>query len=245
MKRWFGIVLTLTACTPSSFGPSGYTHPSEQYRIVASSPTLLGSDWILDSHHGDDVDDLELKTGPAYEVTYHLDANGDGENDFENELPLYDLYWAHSADSSSIWMRSIPIPDRYFRKDPKILLLNYVERIAGSGFAFATYDDEVVAKAQRYGTKIVSSAPARLGQQPAHTVEIEVVNLDQLELDASTPRHRARLVLAHSRKWLPVGRRVEYNSVILAGYSARPEDFPKHKAVFEALLSKIRMGEPE
>src|SRR5690606_31110958 len=126
-------------------------HPDELYRIVASQATVLGPDWVLDSHHGDDVADLKLKKGADYEVTYRVDANGDGETDFENELPLYDVYWTHAVDSSSIWVRTIPIPDRYLRKDAKVLLFNYVERIAGSGLAFATYDGDLVAESKRYG----------------------------------------------------------------------------------------------
>jgi hypothetical protein len=234
------LVIAGCASTPP-FGSHGYIHPGGQYRIVAQTPTVLGRDWILDSHSGSSTDELEPKTGPDYEVTYKFDADGDGEDDVEYDLPLYDAYWTHQVDSSSIWIRTIPIPDRLSQKDAKVLLMNYIERIAGSGLTFANYEGDVTARVNRYGTKIASSSRVMLGETPASAAEIEIVNLDQLELDPSAPRHHAKLVLAHSLKWLPVGERLQYNSVLLVGYSARTEDFPKHKAEFDSLISMVEL----
>src|SRR5690606_25928807 len=124
----------------------------------------------------------------------------------------------------------------------KVLLFNYVKRIAGSGLAFATYDGDLVAESKRYGTRILSDQAVVLGNHPAHVAEIEIANLDQLELDPSAPRHHAELVLVHSAKWLPVGKGVEYNCIVLAGYSARPLVYPKHLAEFDALLGKSDLG---
>ena len=64
-------------------------------------------------------------------------------------LPLYDLRWEHSVDSSAIWLRTIPIPEKFAAKDAKVLLENYIDRIAGSGLTLATYDGGAVAESAR------------------------------------------------------------------------------------------------
>lgn len=199
----------------------------------------------MESHYGDTVEDLELRSGPNHVVSYAFDSDEDGTIDFGAELPLADVAWVHSSDSSSIWVRTIPIADRYAQMDTKALLLDYIDRIAGSGVTLAKYDGKVVAEASRFGTKLTSSSAATLGDAPAHSAELEVVNLDQLEADQSTSRRHVKLVLAHSPRRLPVRGQFESKSVILAGYSAREADYPKHTAEFEELLREIDLEVPE
>ncbi len=242
MIRLVATIALVVACTPSAFGPTGYSQPDEQYRIRASSPKVLEGDWVLDSHHGDSPDKLKPKQSDKYLVVFPVDIDGDGDVDYEHEKPLYDLRWEHAKDSTSIWVRTIPIPSKLARKDERVLLLNYIERIAGSGLEFASYDGVVTAIASRYGTKVLGIRELEVGKQEAHVADVEIVNLDQLEADESAPRHRARLVLLHCPTPIKAVHQTELPAVILAGYSSRPEDFLKHVGEFEDLLSRLDLG---
>lgn len=238
--RFAAFGLLTVACTASSFGPHGFTHPDEQYRITANGPRILGDDWILDSHYGD-PDSPTQKTGPDYRLPIDFDTDDDGTTDYRTDTSLYDTRWIHRVHSNVIWTRTIPLPEKFAQREPRVLLADYIERISGTGMEFVTYQGTVSIVSTRYGTKTIGLIPAKLDGRPAALADIQVSNLDQNELDPSTPTRRVRLVLAHEPKPYVGPYGLEYPAVILAGYASQPEDFDQHLLTFEAFLKRIKL----
>jgi hypothetical protein len=240
-------VVTATGCaTTGSFTDTGFVGANHAYTVAyldASARRLVPPDWILenfteDSRGRPDV----MKTEGAY--TAKVDWTWDDGSSSKVRFVIHDLRFGHRNSDGNLWVRALPIPPDLEHKSLKVLAERWVNNLNGTVYEF-TFGASVEAK--RVATKLLESKASVVSTRPAHTVVFDLVNLDQLQLDANAPRTRVRaiFVAAPLRKKLcaadalACGNFPDAPAVLFVGFSVNAEAFDAQVPRFDAFVEQI------
>ena len=233
------------ACGASSnsFRRDGFYGAEQAYRIVHGPNDALapGADWYVDNYQIDKKGGLGApKGGPDYQHVIKLDSDGDGELDVRRKVTTYELLLRHLKNDGHIWVRNLTASTQFRETDLRVLALNYVDAVSGTGEMVSDPQGETkVTIERRFATRVLDAAEATLDGRPAYTVTFEVANVDQLQLSQDSRWERASVILVRPGFHYRVNE-IDFPVFMLLGYSNRPEDFEQGRAAFEQLVGRVQ-----
>lgn len=241
------LVASLAGCVKKqgSFDAQGYTHPEYEYRVLAGDPTsgkLMSEDWRLDNYFGPNN---KAKRTPRYLTQYELDTDGDDKADKVDEALLYDLRFEHRRNAGLIWLRTFPVSDSLRDMDLRVMMREYVDALASSGYAEVSLQPlRILISNERLTTRVVRSAPGKLGPAESFEAIVEVADVEQMRLDPAARRKLAKLVLVRTDFEYGGKRKsaTRFPVYMIAGYVNFPEDFERGLSDFDGLLDRVALG---
>jgi hypothetical protein len=234
------VTLSVTLCSGCSPGrgslaPEGYHQTLYGYEVRSESGSVLGSDWLLDSHQ----DDGREKSEGIYKTSYEIDWQDTGRYSPEEQL-TYDLRFRHRATNAVVWLTTFPVSTTLAETKLNVQMHDLVDRMAGGRFEIAELKPESVVREARFATKIVAEGPATLAGKEAKVATIDIANLDQLKLDVNHRQERVRIVLARTPfKHHVAAHKRELPVYMIAGYASEPAEFDAQAPALETLLGRI------
>jgi hypothetical protein len=219
---------------------SGYSN--EKYSLtVKPTPDLqiLPSDWRLDNLYGPDH---KPKVTAEYMTTYEFDVDGDGKYETKKDDYAFELRFENVKNSGIIWLRMVPISDTDSQKLPRVLIRDYIEAIAQTGYEVSVISGNVRISAQkRFATETLSETEGTLAGAPAHAFTLNVANVDQVQLEKAARSNRVKLVLARPpvEYHLSPPKNAAFPMALVAGYANHPDDFAAGLPVFDDFLARI------
>jgi hypothetical protein len=255
--------LALVDCIPPkvpAFGRLGYQQPEYKYEISYVDPntqSVMTADWRLDNYYSDFQKNLVLKTDDIYEGEFEFDLDGDGKFDKTETLPVYDLRYVHLRTAGLIWLRSLPVSQYDGNKELSVFLQDYLDAVAGSGFAVVRIGRGVAVGAEkRYAPRLISSTRATVAGKEALVAIIEIANVDELMVSPNARRQQVKLVLVRSGFVHPLEHivgtagqgaisktTVNFPVIMIAGYANQPEFFNQNLAEFDDLVNRIDIAD--
>ncbi len=118
-------VVGACATIDTQFTADGFRDRWFGFRVAYSDPAtraLLGPDWILDNFvFNEDGTPQAEKSAESYRTTMSFDVDGDGAMDTDQPMRLYELRFVQRRDRGVIWVRLIPVSDRFAQTDLRLL----------------------------------------------------------------------------------------------------------------------------
>lgn len=223
-----------------SFDAKGYTNHLYDYNVRNGGAGEVMSDaWLLDNYYGED---RKAKRTPDYVTEYQLDTTGNGKTDVTPEELRYDLRYENRFDSGVIWLRTLPLSTTRRDTEPRVLMREYVDALAGSGFTAVTLTPgQLFIESEHLTARVLDAQENRVGNAPAFEAIIEVADVDALQLDPNARKKLAKLVVIRPNFVYSKGR-VDFPVLMVAGYVNFPEDFSRSLPDFDSLLARIELG---
>ncbi|MEZ4376044.1 MAG: hypothetical protein R3B07_34885 [Polyangiaceae bacterium] len=227
------------------FDAQGYRNKLYHYQVRnLGVGALMSNDWLLDNYFADRrlVGRIKPKPGADYRVTFHLDTNGDGLPDKRREEQRYDLRFIHRSNAGVIWLRTLPIATSLAQTEPRVLMQEFVDGMAGTAYtSVGLGKTSVLVEGERLAARMIDAQPNRVGGAEAFEAIVEIANVDQLKLDPNARRKLAKLVIIRTN-FQYGDKRGKWPVLMTAGYANFPEDFGKSLPDFDSLLSRIELG---
>jgi hypothetical protein len=238
----------LVGCaTTRPFGEAGFLGQDSAYFVSYQNEheqQLLPSDWMLSNF---DQDPNGRPTRMRTDGIYRSNVDwlwGDGKASWVTFV-THELKFTHRASDASIWVRVLPIPASVGGKTLKVLAESWAHGLNGTVLDY-TFSSSV--DAHRIATKLTSSKVVNVSGQPAYEVTFDLVNLDQLQLDANAPRTRVRAIFISG----PLQKRLDSAShdavggltpaVLFVGISARADIFDSQVPAFGDFCKRIKIN---
>ena len=240
-----GLVLPVafTACVPHYGGAvsaDGYRNQALELEVSAlPDGSLMGADWRLDNLYGKP---LKPKKGSEYETTYYFDGDGDGQYERKEVVHAYELRFEHVKHAGVAWVRMVPISETDAEREPRVLARDYLAAIAGVGVETASLYGDQGRIQKRFAAEIIDEATGTLAGASAHSITIDVANVDQVQVVKSDRVRRVHVVFARPDVMYEVvseRKSRSYPILFVAGYSNLPEDYDGSLPDFQSLLERI------
>jgi hypothetical protein len=240
MLSLFAAGATATGCGAATFRADGFHPKGEKYSIrygeapigEPSPSAILGADWDainLFAKRGD----WESKASDEYWEWAEYDTTGDGLGDRRVRERVYGLQLKHRVTGARIWISTIPLRADDAQTDLGVLLRRFSDELSrGVQIHRARFkgrdevqETRVSTVEKRYAAKTLGERACGVSGQVAHSADIEIANVDQLEIDRSAARTRAHLVFvrppySRTRKD-PLGRIGKRRTESLSSMSSR------------------------
>lgn len=247
------LCLILGACSPRQTGaltPEGYKHAKYDYAVqpLEGTATLLPEEWAIDNLYVGRGGDLEAKDSGDYTTKYQLDTDGDGTPDISPKTYTYDLRYVHRVHSGVVWLRTVPTPEIDRDRALRVLMQDYLDRIAGGSYELVGFDDERHIVEKRFATELLARGEGTIANVPAYAAEFAVANVDQLQVAHDARRMRVKLVLIRPGFAYEVADRyegdtkVDFPVLLIAGFASQPEDYASGVADFDEFVSRLQLN---
>ena len=244
-----GAVLLVSGCRTGqgALSPTGYAPYDCGYEVKFANReqrSLMAADWRLDNFRGN-ADGFRPKLGSDYEAELFLDVDDDGKTNSLGVLPIYDLRFDHRRNAGVIWISSVPLDSGNKEKELRVLADSLVERFSGGGNVMVQIQgyDRATNTDRRYAAKLQRRAEGTVAGKPAHSVTVDVSNVDRLKVDPTNVEARITLVLVRtgaSRSY--GGFTLPFPLLLLAGYANAPEDYADGESDFASLMSRVSIN---
>jgi hypothetical protein len=252
MKAWMvwgvvGIAGIAAACAhrQGALSPTGYVPEEGGYEVRFADGhqrSLMSPDWQLDNFVGGGGEGFKPKEGSDYQAELFFDANDDGKSDNLGSYPIYDLRFVHRRTAGVIWIRSIPLESTVKDKELRVLADRIVGSISGGGHVIVQLQglDYATNKDQRYAANVQHRTEATLAGKPAHSITVDVSNVDRLKVEPDSVEARVTVVLVRTGAKRAYDRtRQEFPLLLVVSYANSVEDYPATERDFVSLLSRI------
>jgi hypothetical protein len=158
---------------------------------------------------------------------------------------VFDLAFIHRRDKSVIWVKGHPIPKADEDTDLSTVFRVYADSLTGRGlFAQGSVYGLSHTRSREFTSFVRDTGPADISGQPGFRGIVEIAEVIKLQ---SNPSHRDEIVSVHMVKSRftravtdPAGVIAE-RALIIAGYSAEPQNFPLHEAEYAAFVGQLRV----
>lgn len=199
---------------------------------------LMPDGWKLDNFHED-----EPKRSEAYQTVFHVDADGDGDADWDKTEPAFELRFVHLRHAGVAWLRAVPVSHELAKKDLHVLVLGFVEGLAGGEYeTLELSPGRATTIEKRFASTLLNAEPCRLAAQECEAASIELANVDQLKLDPTYRSHKLMVVLTRtSFAYAPVDGAATFPVYLVAGYSNQPSQFDAGLRDFIGLLQHVEI----
>jgi hypothetical protein len=239
------VSLAAVACTRAhGFRDDGYYQDVRIYRMARDRDTGFSptSQWYVENYQVDSSGEfVRRKVGPAYQHTFYVDADGDGQLETKVTLPRYDVSFRNRKNDGHIWVSTLPMSAEYAETELRVLALNYVDAVSGAGqLVIDLGDARAVARERRFATRVLEAAPGALDGTAAYDVTFEIANVDQLQLSPDSRWERARIIFVRPHFKLRHGDG-RFPALIMIGYRNRPEDFDGGTPAFLDVLGRLQL----
>jgi hypothetical protein len=199
---------------------------------------LAPPNWDLENYeHDRDGRPHEAKTEGIYRDTIDW-VSASGKSERLNYV-IYDLKLRH-GNGSILAVCTVAVPPRLRNLRLSAFAEEWANSYSGMSFSFQQ------AEARRTASKIVETKARQVGGRPAREVTFDVVNVDQLQLDADAPRMRIRAVFVQAplvKQFLDSG--LAPPAFLLVAYVSDEKKFDKLVGDYEGLLARIRFDRQE
>lgn len=241
--------LLAAAALSSLFGPgcvasvgftdAGYVAKQSAYAIRYVEPTkweVLADDWDLDNYYTNDKGKpYKQKVLGIYRDT--VDWVSDSGTSYQLTYVVHDLKFRH-GNGSQLVVATVAVPPRLRNLRLSAFAEEWANSYNGMQFSFKR------GEGRRTASKIVSSKAREVGGRPARELTFDVVDVDQLQLDAEAPRTRVRAVFVQAplvKQFLSAG---EISPAFLfVAYASSEKKFEKLVDDYEGLLRRIHFPE--
>lgn len=249
LGSWACVVALLAGCgqqVPGVVSADGYVSGRHALRVrkaydAPAAAGLMPEGWKLDNFN-DDVP----KWGDAYQSIFPVDANGDGDTDWHETEPTFELRFVHLRHAGVVWLRAVAVQRDLAHTDLHVLNENYLEALAGGEYERQELSPgRKTTVEKRFAASLLRAEPCRLAAQECEAATIELANVDQLKLDPNYRSHKLRVVIARtSFTYTPRGRRraPDYPVYLVAGYLNQPSQFEAGLPDFTAFLEHIEVS---
>jgi hypothetical protein len=231
-------LLFATGCASagSGFTDTGFVGKHAGYTISYAEPDkylILPPDWELDNYF------VSQKGKPSrekdqgiYRATMDwVDVTGHSER---VEYVIYDLKWRY-GNGSSLVVCTVAVPSRHRNLRLSAFAEEWANEYSGMQFSFRR------GEGHRTASKIVESKARQVGGHAAREVTFDVVDVDQLQLDANAPRIRIRAVFVQAplaKEFLHGGGGAP--AFLFVAYVSDQRKFDRRVDDYEGLLARIR-----
>ena len=224
--------------------------------VGGDASAILGEDWRLDNYVWLEASARKpqwvQKRGPGYVVNRSYDLDGYGERDWESRnFPVYDLRLTHRHTDGVVWLRSHPLSAELKDKELRVLAQRFVDASSFTRTSLVQLDEgdgPIHAVEERWAAVLRSGQDCKVAGAPAYRADFEVYDVDRAQAGGKAPQVRVALVLVDPGFVTLVGPPDDqrgFDTVLVAGYSNRPEDFDADAPDFEALLQHVSFSERE
>ena len=252
-----------SGCGAAAFQADGFHPQGENYSIrYRQAPVgkpgpdaILGRDWRavnLYANHGK----WDVKQSDEYWEWVEYDTTGDGVGDKRIRERVYGLELKHRVSGARIWISTVPLPADDAQTDLGVLLRRFSSelsrgvqlhraRFKGQDGAKETHRSTVET---RYAARTLGERACSVSGQVAHSADIEIANVDQLEIDPTAARKRAHIVFVrppydrtlkfHTSHFIETPRR-EIPIVHLVAYLTEKRAFSEHTEDFSQFLRNL------
>jgi hypothetical protein len=234
-----GIVALLftSGCASAGWGftDTAFVAKESGYTISYAEPAnhlILPPDWELDNYFRNQKGkpDREKDQGIYRDTMDWVDATGHSER---VEYVIYDLKWRH-GNGSTLAVCTVAVPPRHRNLRLSAFAEEWANEYSGMQFSFKR------GEAHRTASKIVESKARQVGGHAAREITFDVVDVDQLQLDANAPRTRIRAVFvqaALAKEFLHPGGGAP--AFLFVAYVSDQRKFNKLVDDYEGLLARI------
>jgi hypothetical protein len=248
------LCLLAGACgSPAHFTEKVYVNPEYPYGVHylgARADAPMGEAWRLDNYVFKGSVPVRLKSGTGYEVQRSYDTNDDGEVDETETEPFFDLLFDHKRIDARMWVRTVPLSTHDAEKQLAVFAERYVRAASGAGSVlvrFGSEDGDVAVVEKRMALRVLSSAECAVSGRPAHRVDFEVANVDELQLSKDARWSRGRLVIVQTPYFKTLDESAttpaRYPVLMLVGASSSPGEFGAIEGDFGTLLDRLVLRE--
>jgi len=252
------ILLVLPACGPSAKGeirddglfidPCGYciSFAQKPDKVFINNDWLV-DDWIYESGFGG----YTKKKGKEYYGNILTDADDDGTMESTPGY-FFDLKLINKKTNGVIWIQTFDMPAKHEQKQLDVLLDNYVDSLAGTGYYIEGNIYSLLhSKERKYATKIVQQQTTTLGNRNAIRARIEIADIDQQKFNPDTPVDLLEVVILK----VPIEKML-YNpnvglnttkkgkAILLLGYLNSAPHFEEYLDDFDVFLKLIKFYSP-
>jgi len=231
------ILLFTSGCASAGWGftDGGFVGKNQGYGISyleTSTHSIVPPDWTLDNYFvdGKGKPDREKDQGIYVDTMDWVDVTG---RSTQVEYVIYDLKWRH-GNGSTLAVCTVAVPARHRNLRLSAFAEEWANEYSGMQFSFKH------GEAHRTASKIVESKARQVGGRAAREVTFDVVDVDQLHLDANAPRTRIRAVFVQAplaKEFLHPGGGAP--AFLFVAYVSDQRKFDKRVDDYEGLLARI------
>jgi hypothetical protein len=154
------------------------------------------------------------------------------------EYTIHDLKLRH-GNGSILTVCTVAVPAHLHNLHLSTVAEQWANSYSGLQFSFGR------GEGRRTASKIVESKARKVGGQPAREVTFDVVDADQLQLDANAPRTRVRAVFIHAdltKEFLSPPTSAP--AFLFVAYVSDEKKFDRLVGDYEGLLARIHFDKP-
>lgn len=235
------LVLASACAGPRVMVETGYRSSESPFQVPyadADARTFLPRGWRLANFRLDDEGEPREITRGRFTTRVPWEWK-DGSVQMV-ETKTYELLFEHTTNAT-IWVRLLPLPVFAGNKQTRVLAENYVNELAQD---IQTESFRAVVAERHISTKLLSSEPTRAVGHPAHRVQFEVVNLNQLQHDADAPRTKVEMVFVSApfRKAIKGANEGMVRARLVFGYANDDHAFDSQVGAFRALVERASLA---
>ena len=244
MTRWrarlgIAFILFTAGCASAGWGftDAAFVGKDRGYSIgylETATYSVVPTDWELDNYFKNQQGrpGREKDQGIYVDTMDWVDVTGRSER---VDYVIYDLKWRH-GNGSTLAVCTVAVPPRHRNLRLSAFAEEWANEYSGMQFSFKR------GEAHRTASKIVESKARQVGGRAAREVTFDVVDVDQLQLDANAPRTRIRAVFvqaALAKEFLHPGGGAP--AFLFVAYVNDQRKFDKLVDDYEGLLTRIRL----
>jgi hypothetical protein len=232
-------LLLFSGCASAGLGFTDTGFVGKGYSISyveTATYSIVPPDWDLDNYfyNRQGKPHREKDQGIYRDTMDWVDVTGRSER---VEYVIYDLKWRH-GNGSTFAVCTVAVPPRHSNLRLSAFAEEWANEYSGMQFSFKK------GEAHRTASKIVETKARQVGGRAAREVTFDVVDVDQLQLDASAPRTRVRAVFVQAplvKEFLDSGLRPP--AFLFVAYASDERKFDKLVDDYEGLIARIRFDE--
>jgi hypothetical protein len=228
-------------CHPAASGSlsaTGFQNDAFAYKVAISGGSI-GDSWDLDNYTKNGDGNYVPKGGGIYETTVLIDANDDGTVDAQQKTSAYDLRFRNTKDDAVIWLRTMPVSPSFKDKGMGEIAKKYIDDIGGSGYEVVQLAAPHPANEKHFESKVADRAELTLAGKEAYVTRLNV------RPSADAKWTGVEIVMVRPGFEQPVqagGATVQVPVLLVAGYSASPDNFTSDETAFRAFLADIEIA---
>jgi len=235
LRVWLWLALAATAgCASTGFVDKGFVAKDAGYRIAYGDKPfrLVSSPWVLENYF---AGNQGLPNGEKQAGIYRASMDWvkpDGDTVRVDYLP-YDLKFRH-GNGSIIVVATVAVPQHLRALRLSAVAEEWAKSYSGLQFSFKS------GTGQRSASKIVQSKTRIVGGRPAREITFDVVDVDQLQLDADAPRTRIRIVFVSAPLYKQfLSPEMVSPAFLFVGYTSDEHRFDQGVRDYDDLLERI------
>lgn len=249
MARWIVALamLTLVGCGGSNkvMYKEGFVHSKHPYmvRTAGGGANILPGDWDVDNYEKEESGAIgAAKVGEDYWFGVAFDNDGDGVNEYFEDVARYDLRLVNGVSDAEIFVRTVPLSSQLGRTDAEVILRRFMDAIGQTGQMagmIPAKTDRTVP--QQFATRILSQSSGSVAGLNGLTATFEYANVPPASVSKHTAWRRVKVIMARPDFNWVAGATKSLPAMMVVGYAADPAKFEANEGKFQAFVDSIEL----